>query len=85
MGCVSGNERQLRVATLNYSGILKNPFEFYTREGKEQQEKLSDLFALLMENNSKTSGEDFKWNMGPIDQRMQVERYTPIYRKGAGV
>ena len=27
----------------------------------------------------------FKWNMGKIDQKVQKERYTPIYREDAGI
>jgi len=27
----------------------------------------------------------FKWGLGKIDQKLQKERYTPIYRSSAGI
>lgn len=29
--------------------------------------------------------EGFKWDVGKIDQKLQKERYTPVYNKEVGV
>lgn len=46
--------------------------------------------VVVKEMNEKKDKEEkgkdvFKWNIGKIDQKAQIERYTPVYNKGVGV
>ena len=73
------------MATLNYGGILNSPMEFFSNSETEVHE-ISLMFRSLLPTYVNTFDEKtFKWDVGKIDQKIQVERYTPIYRANVGV
>ena len=51
---------------------------------------LSNIYKSLLKKQHPEFSENkkenkFKWNLGKIDQKMQEERYSPLYNKHAGV
>lgn len=75
------------IATLNYSGILLSPFEFYSEELRDDEQKISSCFRKNMIKivGEKAEEKGYKWKMGKIDQKMQRDRYTPIYGNNIGI
>ena len=49
--------------------------------------KLSEIFQELIKQEMRidTISKDFKWGIKIIDKTMQRERYSPLYRRDAGV
>lgn len=81
MGVVSSH-KELVVATVNYSGILYSPFEFYSEESYLEEEKMSKCFRKLLEESYQNfDPKTFKWGLGKVDQKLQKERYAVIYRQ----
>jgi hypothetical protein len=86
-------QKVISVISLNYSGILLSPFEFFSKETpvmSEIETTLSDIYKTLLKEYHPEFSENkkenkFKWSLGKIDQKMQEERYSPLYNKGAGV
>lgn len=74
-GNVLGNIKRdqiLHVATLNYCGILKNPFEFYSGQFLSELRILSDLFnRLRVKYVSCPTNEDFGWKFGKLDKKIK--------------
>lgn len=45
MGMGASNEQKsLRVATINYMGDQKSPFQYFSQDYKFEEEKLSNIF-----------------------------------------
>lgn len=73
-------QKVISVISLNYSGILLSPFEFFSKEDKEMTEietSLSNIYKILLKAYTKNFSENkkenkFKWNLGKIDQKMQA-------------
>ena len=72
----------LNVANLNYSGILKSPYEFYENDadGIEKAE-IGSIFYKLVEEE----GEKFEWDFGKLDKFWQEKRYSPLYQPSCGI
>ena len=91
MGCAPHsveNSSILNIATLNYSGILLSPYEFYASEEENKViSRCSETFFKLAEEEFPEFGDKakFKWEMGKIDQIWQKERYSPIYSPTCGL
>ena len=91
MGCVPNHNDHrdvLKIATLNYSGILLSPYEFYASEEENKViSKCSETFFKLAEKEFPEFAEKskFKWEMGKIDTIWQKERYSPIYSPTCGI
>jgi hypothetical protein len=70
-----------------------SPFEFFSKENKEMTEietSLSNIYKNLLKSYTKEFNDNkkdnkFKWNLGKIDQKMQAERYSPLYNKNVGI
>lgn len=78
-------EGSVLVGTLNYGGILNSPFEFYSNE-QDEERKISDVFVQLLPHYYPDFSKDtFAWKIGKIDQKIQKQRYTPIYSATVGV
>lgn len=86
MGCF-GSKQKLIVATLNYSGNELSPFQFYSEELHSEENEISICFKKNVEAlvNKKNGSKDFRCNTGKIGEKMQVDRYSPIFRKGIGI
>ncbi len=77
----------ISVTTLNYSGTINSPFEYYTINENDKFEELSKKFEQNVEQWLKSEGrsyEGFKWSIGSIDKVFKIGRYTPIYDKSCG-
>lgn len=92
MGCASFSSKQqcLTVATLNYSGILTSPYEYYELDN-EHERKINKTFSEYTQkkypnfNDLNEKGEPiFTWNMGSIDTKWK-DRYAAINILEAGV
>ena len=97
MGCVNNSEkskapedilskRTLTVATLNYCGIMNSPFEFYCEEMELELKEISSIFlSLLPRYIPNFNKEKFKWEMGKIDLKVRVGRYSPMFQADVGI
>lgn len=79
--CSNSDRQTIVAATLNFSGICLSPFEYH--DCSVDKDFMSDRFKKLMDKN--ITQPNFSWDVGRIDLKLQAERYTPIYRKTAGV
>ena len=60
------------MATLNYSGLLQSPFEFFSSEMKNFEQEMSDCFRnKMMEFIPNFDQNTFDWNIGKIDKKVQ--------------
>ena len=87
MGVVA-SKKHLNIATVNFSGILLSPFEFFSEDNWEEEERLSICFKeILIEKAGKEKLVEgkFQWGLGKIDKDMQKQRYSPIYNPNAGL
>lgn len=73
------------VATLNYGGILNSPFEFYSNHQDEEKIISQHFRDLIAHYYPDFDPKTFSWKIGKIDQKIQKQRYTPIYSPTAGV
>lgn len=73
--------KDILIGTLNFSGICLSPFEYH--DCSVEKDFMSFKFEEVMKNYIKD--EKFVWDVGKIDQKLQKERYTPIYNRDAGV
>lgn len=75
----------MRVATLNYSGIITSPYEYY-EEALEGRSKLSDNFSQIVRKYHDPNFEDpaFCWDMGNVDVIWKT-RYSPLHFSRCGV
>jgi hypothetical protein len=79
-GTVSSPKNGLIVATLNYCGIMNSPFEFYCAEYQNELQKISEIFtSLLPKYIPNFVKEKFVWEMGKIDVKFRVGRYSPMF------
>lgn len=66
-------KKDVVIATLNYSGILYSPFEFFSQEMEAEEREVSDALrkrlGVMFPNFDKKT---FKWNLGKIDQKLQI-------------
>lgn len=97
MGCVNNagefkapedilNKKTLTVATLNYCGIMNSPFEFYCEEYEPELKEISSIFLSLIPRYVPTfNKEKFKWEMGKIDLKVRVGRYSPMFKVDIGI
>lgn len=96
MGCVNNgelkspedliNKSTLTVATLNYCGIMNSPFEFYCEEFENQLKDISVIFlSLLPKYIPNFSKDTFKWDLGKIDVKLRIGRYSPMFTPEVGV
>jgi len=73
-------QKVISVISLNYSGILLSPFEFFSKESVDMtkiETSLSNIYKTLLKSYSNEFNENkkenkFKWNLGKIDQKMQA-------------
>ena len=73
---------KLNIGTLNYSGILLSPYEFYGDfEDSLSLAKIGQQFLKLLEKEVKK----LEWDFGKLDQEWQKERYCPLYNPTSGV
>ena len=84
MGVVA-SKKELALTSVNYSGILLSPFEFYSEDLMNEESSLSNCFKVLLADSIKGDSKDFKWGLGKIDKDLQKERYSPLYRADAGL
>lgn len=68
--------RNIKVATLNFSGINTSPFEYH--DGTDEYDQLNRLF---LQNLQKERPEITNWAIGKIDKEVQ-ERMSVAYMKG---
>lgn len=76
----SKKHKVVSVISLNYSGILLSPFEFFSKENKEMthiETSLSNIYKRLLKSFTDQFCENkqdnkFKWSLGKIDQKMQA-------------
>lgn len=81
MGVVA-NKKELAITSLNYSGILLSPFEFYSEDYWEDEQELSKCFrTLLTESVANFDPKTYKWGIGKIDKDLQRQRYSPLYQQ----
>lgn len=74
------------VATLNYCGIMNNPFEFYCQDFEKELGQISAIFEGLLPRYFKNyKKETFKWEMGKIDVKVRLGRYSPVFSQDAGI
>ncbi len=96
MGCVNSSDAKmpeditskkfLTVATLNYCGIMNSPFEFYCEQFENQLKQISKIFeGLLPQYFPKFSKDKFKWEMGKVDVKIRVGRYSPMFTLDVGI
>lgn len=72
---------QLKIATLNFSGINTSPFEYHN--GSKEKSHLNSIFQrLLDEYNDGHPG--VKWDIGKLDKIFNKERYSVLYRPDCG-
>lgn len=82
---IEPSKKEMVVATINYSGILLSPLEFYSQDHEKIEKEVSQCFKKLLEEDPSFDSKTYKWSLGKIDQKLQKERYTPIYRESAGI
>lgn len=75
-------EVQIKVATLNFTGINNSPFEYH--DGSSEKSNIDTIFNQLLQQHPEFKGEDFAWGVGKIDTVLQKERYSVAYRSDAG-
>ena len=80
------SKKTLTVATLNYCGIMNSPFEFYCEEYEIQLKDISNIFAsLIPKYYPGFVKEKFKWEMGKVDLKIRVGRYSPMFKAETGI
>lgn len=97
MGCVNNSgesktpenlldKKTLTVATLNYCGIMNSPYEFYCEEIELELKEISAIFlALLPKYFPNFNKEKFKWEMGKVDVKIRIGRYSPMFKVDVGI
>lgn len=74
------NQGELKVLTLNYCGIMNNPFEFYSQSFWSELDAISNIFKQLVQQYFKLQDDKgFKWNMGKVEQKVRMGRYSPSF------
>ena len=78
--------RKIRVATLNYSGIITSPFEYHEDPEDPAEILLNQVFVDIVKRYHAQDYEDenFKWEMGNIDVIWKT-RLSPINKILCGV
>ncbi len=77
---------QLKVLTLNYCGIMNNPFEFYSQSLWSELSKISFIFDKLAHEYFKLSERaPVEWNMGKVEQKVRLGRFAPCFHAGVGI
>jgi hypothetical protein len=71
----------LKVAILNYSGIMDNPFEFYCGDFQQELKDISHLFVRLLPNSflefsKKTS--NGRWERSTSSTVPDISRCSPL-------
>ena len=84
MNTFAGSEskdNQLRVASLNFSGINVSPFEYH--DGSQEKDILDKAFKAFLDCfNQDNPNTD--WNIAKIDKIFQKERYSILYQSDCG-
>lgn len=73
---------QIKVGSLNYSGINISPFEYY--DGSAEKTHLNHLFVEKLSAGSKQLFAESP-QLAKIDKSFQKGRYTLLYRSDVGV
>ena len=69
----------INVANLNYCGIMKSPFEFYSGKYQKELEELSKIFEHLRKQHLPWKEEEnFSWKFSKLDKKIK-DRYCPFY------
>ena len=75
----------INIANLNYCGIMKSPFEFYSGKYQKGLEELSKIFEKLrVQYIPWQHGETFAWKFSKLDKKIK-ERYCPLYNINCGI
>ena len=79
-------ERKIRVATLNYSGIITSPFEYHENPKDEEEILLNEVFVSIVKkyHDENYESKDFNWEMGNIDV-IWKSRLSPVNKILCGV
>ena len=80
-------QRRLRIATLNYSGIITSPYEYHEDEEDEKEKLINEVFTDIVKRYHAENFEDaveFKWEMGNVDV-IWKSRNSPVNRLMCGV
>ena len=74
------------MATLNYCDIMNNPFEFYCDDFKKELSEISVTFVkILSQYIPNFDDKKFMWEMGKIDQKIRIGRYSPSFSLYVGI
>jgi hypothetical protein len=74
------------VLTLNYCGIMNNPFEFYSQSNWAELSEISKIFDELLRAHYKFEpGTKWKWQMGKVEQKVRIGRYSPSFDATVGI
>jgi hypothetical protein len=75
----------INIANLNYCGIMKSPFEFYSGKFQADLETLSYTFEKLRPLYATAEeGKPFSWQFAKLDKKIK-DRYCPFYNLQAGI
>jgi hypothetical protein len=65
---------------------MNSPFEFFCEEFKKELSEISEIFLKLIPMYFHDFAKDkFKWEMGKIDVKLRVGRYSPMFRVDVGI
>lgn len=79
-------DKIIHVSSLNYCGILKSPFEFYSGSFHSDLKKLSQIFDKLKAKYVKIPADKpFSWQFSKLDKKIKEKRYCPLYNLHAGI
>ena len=73
---------QIKVGSLNFSGINISPFEYY--DGSQEKTHLNHLFIKKLSAEYKQLFAESP-KLAKIDKSFQKDRYTLLYRSDVGV
>lgn len=73
------------MANLNYCGIMKSPFEFYSGKFQGILQELSHNFDQVRKMHMAwEEGKNFSWQFGKLDKKIK-DRYCPFYNVNCGI
>ena len=72
------NQVTLTIATLNYSGIIRSPYEFH-EAGDSFKALIGQYFYEFAEE------ENLRWDFGKLDVIWQEGRFSPLYMPDCGI
>lgn len=81
----SNSAVELKIATLNYCGIMNNPFEFYNEKSFDELSEISETFNKIVHLHGKAKeGPKFNWGMGKVETKVRIGRYSPSFQLDVG-